>query len=487
MNLYRFRLIPESPWRTPWQADTLAGLLCWMCARNEGDAVLRQQILEPALAGRPPFVLSDAFPGDWLPVPKVVGLAEWPAEQRKRVKRAKWLPAEAFARLQRGELPAASDLLLASGIYEYTQLRNTIGRSSNITTAGGDLFATEECVLDRPHDYLTVYVRVNDAFREALWRLIHELARWGFGSDRSAGKGQFRLGSELERAAALDAPGDADGCVTLSTFQPGPDDPSDGAWDAFTKYGKLGPDFGLDNVFKRPLILLRPVACFRLQVPRGWLGRAIAGQAFLAPDAVAHLSGRGAFVIHWAFGLCVPTAFSPHKAAVTPAETSVGAQVTSEHRRLAAGAPQTVTPAAPDSAASPSVSRAPLRPAKRQAGAKVTVKVLEPHPNMVGAFFVQEPDQPSAACSPATSGRRTTSYRKLGPRSTCTSTASDRRRSTDGTRLNRRRPSKPAASARREEGDDDPTQHSDLHRRHGQYRSIARKPARAAQEVDPQG
>ena len=52
MNLYRFRLIPESPWRTPWQSDTLAGLLCWMCARTEGDTVLRRQIIEPALAGR---------------------------------------------------------------------------------------------------------------------------------------------------------------------------------------------------------------------------------------------------------------------------------------------------------------------------------------------------------------------------------------------------------------------------------------------------
>ena len=98
MNLYRFRLVPESAWRTPWQSDTLAGLLCWMCARTEGHTVLRQQIIEPALAGRPPFVLSDAFPGDWLRVPAAVRLLDSLAEQRKTVKRAKWLSQESFGR-----------------------------------------------------------------------------------------------------------------------------------------------------------------------------------------------------------------------------------------------------------------------------------------------------------------------------------------------------------------------------------------------------
>src|SRR5260370_34908602 len=83
VNLYRFRLVPESPWRTPWQSDTLAGLLCWMCARTDGDTVLRQQIIEPALPGRPPFVLSDAFPGDGLRGHAPVAPIGAPAAQRE--------------------------------------------------------------------------------------------------------------------------------------------------------------------------------------------------------------------------------------------------------------------------------------------------------------------------------------------------------------------------------------------------------------------
>ena len=306
MNLYRFRLVPESPWRTPWQSDTLAGLLCWMCARTEGDTVLRQQIIEPALAGRPPFALSDAFPGDWLPVPTAVRLLESPAEQRKTVKRAKWLSQKSFARLQRGELPTMSDLIHDSGIREYTQLRNTIGRASNTTTAGGGLFPTQESVLDKDVNCLTIYARLAPAFVEPFWHLVQELAHWGFGSDRSAGKGQFCLGPQLEPANELDAPADADGCVVLSTFQPATNDSTDGAWEAFTKYGKLGPDFGLENVFKRPMIVFRPGACFRSQAARGWIGRAIPMHELLAKAVVGHLNGRGASVVHWAFGLCLP-------------------------------------------------------------------------------------------------------------------------------------------------------------------------------------
>lgn len=306
MNLYRFRLIPESPWRTPWQSDTLAGLLCWMCARTEGDTVLRQQVIEPALAGRPPFVLSDAFPGDWLPLPAAVRLLDAPSEQRKAVKRAKWISLESFVRLQHGEVPTLSDLIRDTGIHEYTQLRNTIGRSANTTTDGGGLFPTQESVLDKATNCLTVYARIEPEFVEPFWTLAQELAHWGFGSDRSAGKGQFRLESKLEPAEELDGSRDVGASVALSTFQPAAGDPSDGAWEAFTKYGKLGPDFGLENVFKRPMIVFRPGACFRGQTTRGWMGRAIPMQELLAEDVVRHLSDAGTSVVHWAFGLSVP-------------------------------------------------------------------------------------------------------------------------------------------------------------------------------------
>src|SRR5690606_1998339 len=157
---------------------------------------------------------------------------------------------------------------------------NSISRTSNTTAMGGGLYPTAETVLgadnrNRPFSHLTLYIRVRERARDLLAELLRDLAAWGFGADRSSGKGQFRLGSELEGVDDLDAVEGATGCVVLSTFQPSSRDPTDGSWDAFTKYGKLGPDFGLDNVFKRPLIMIRPGASFVPNPSQGWVGRAI--------------------------------------------------------------------------------------------------------------------------------------------------------------------------------------------------------------------
>lgn len=373
MNLYRFRLVPESPWRTPWQADTLSGLLCWTCARTEGDSVLRQQLIEPALAGQPPFVLSDAFPGDHLPLPAAVRTLEVPPDLRKPLKRANWLPAYSFRRLQAGILPGTGEMLDDPGIWEYTQLRNTIGRASNTTSNGGGLFPTEESVLKKGIRHLTVYARIIPEFRDQFERLLRELTLWGFGSDRSAGKGQFRLDGEIEPIPELDEAADADGCVALSTFQPAGGDPADGAWEAFTKYGKVGPDFGLENVFKRPLIVLRPGASFRAALPRGWLGRAIPMPELLAPEAVAHLRGLGADVIHWAFGLCVPLHWPAGKVHRSERITTPGlSDDTPELPPIAPVGPGQATLPPPDL---PKIVVPPSRPSL--AADQVRVKVLE--------------------------------------------------------------------------------------------------------------
>lgn len=315
MQLYRVRLLPESPWLTPWQSDTLSGLLCWTCARTEGDRVLRDEIIEPGLNGEPPFIVSDAFPEDWLPIPAVVRLAPWAATDRKPIKRARWVDRSTFTQIQDGSCPQVDELIPDRGIHEYLQLRNTIGRISNTTTRGGGLYSTSERVLGtdnhkRPFHYLTIYFRARQQSLDLVKRLLTELSAWGFGADRSAGKGQFRIDSGFEKCDELDRVGGTVGSIMLSTFQPSSGDPTDGAWESFTKYGKLGPDFGLENVFKRPLIMIRPGAWFRPSVTKGWVGRAIPMREMLAPEVIAELHTRNTEVVHWAFGLAVPARFS---------------------------------------------------------------------------------------------------------------------------------------------------------------------------------
>lgn len=312
MNLYRLKLRPSSPWRTPWQADTLAGMLCWACARTEGGEALRRQILEPALNSQPPFVLSDAFPGNLLPVPEFVRLQIWPPEQRKAARKARWLSPEAFRGAQTGQAILFEDLVTNDPQKPHAQTRNQIDRLTDTTGAGGQLFTLPEHWLGEKQDlldgtaYLSVYVRVAPGFEEKLLAWFGELAQTGFGADASVGKGQFELLPGLEPMPQLDKVEAADGVISLSTFQPGETDPTDGGWQAFTKFGKLGPDFGLENVFKRPLLMLRPGAFFR--VAQSWpvLGRTIPMEQLLSPDVCQQLTAKAVRMAHLAYGLAVP-------------------------------------------------------------------------------------------------------------------------------------------------------------------------------------
>jgi CRISPR-associated protein Csm4 len=271
-------------------------------------------ILEPALDGDPAFVLSDAFPGDLFPMPEVVRVLDWPSGSRKLVKQVRWLRPESFRHVQNGEPLMIDDLVSDDPFLRHSQTHNTLDRFTDRTGEAGSLFQREETLLNHKSTLLgdtqhfSVYVRMKDEYREVLLNLFEEVSVVGFGADVSAGKGQFELVSQgFEPADWLDQiPGDANAVISLSTFQPADGDPAEGYWQSFVKYGKLGPDFGLDNVFKRPLVMLRPGACFRTSKHREFLGRAIPMQQLLSEEVRRELTNRGASIIHLAYGLALP-------------------------------------------------------------------------------------------------------------------------------------------------------------------------------------
>jgi len=317
MPLYRLRLLPRSPWRTPWQADTLTGVLCAACARTRGPDFLRSNLIEPMLAGQPPFVLSDAFPGKLLPIPVVLRLAEWPdGVDSKILKRARWLSPDDFATARAGRLPSVNRLVSEDAVLLTESTRhNTLARDSDASLEEGGLFSRPDTLLRTAQDggaCLTLYFRTaDDNATGLLLDLLHELALTGFGADVATGRGQFKVLGDPELMPGLDAaPAGTNAVVCLSTFQPAPGDPADGFWDAFAKFGKLGPDLGLSDVRKRTLILFRPGACFPVGSPRPYLGRAIPMDQLLASNIAAELRARKIEVIHPAFGLALPAKLS---------------------------------------------------------------------------------------------------------------------------------------------------------------------------------
>lgn len=316
MKLYRLKLRPRSPWRTPWQADTLTGALCATAARVHGAELLRQRLIEPMLAGSPPFVLSDAFPGDLLPFPCALRLAQPPPDaDRKSIKRGRWLCRKDFLALRaadNGTVPWNRLLPDSVVFHEETTRHNTLARDSNASLEVGGLFARPDTLL-RPatgHNgdaRLTLYFRALDAAAaDLLLDLLHELALTGFGADIATGRGQFDIVDDPEAATDLDQPPtDSNGLIVLSTFQPAPGDPTDGFWEAFPKFGKLGPDLGLADVRKHTLIMFRPGACFRTDPLKPFLGRALPMDRVLPAAAAAELRPRGIEIIHPAFALAI--------------------------------------------------------------------------------------------------------------------------------------------------------------------------------------
>lgn len=314
MTLYRIQLRPRSPWRTPWQADTLLGLLCATAARTRGADFLRDHLLEPMRAGAPPFVLSDAFPGELLPIPTPLRLADVPATvDRKALKRARWLRRDDFLEARAGNVPDFGRWR-PDPFQNDLRRHNTLGRRSDSSLDEGGLFTRQENTWARTTDpserSLSLFARAqSDDGLDLLLELLHDLALTGYGADVATGRGQFDLLGDAVPDPQLDAtPPGTDGLVCLSTFQPAPGDPADGFWEAFHKFGKLGPDLGLADVRtrKHTLILFRPGACFRAQAPRPFLGRALTMDLVLPAQTAETLRQRGVHILHPVYGLTIP-------------------------------------------------------------------------------------------------------------------------------------------------------------------------------------
>jgi CRISPR/Cas system CSM-associated protein Csm4 (group 5 of RAMP superfamily) len=318
-SLHRITISPRSPWRTPWQADTLTGALLATCARTHGATTLRQKLIDPMLAGRPPFVLSDALPGDLLPLPIHFRLHRYPeGTNLKAVKRARWLAPDAFCLARTGTAPAVDAFIADQSVFRQSarhhntlsRLTDTSSREEGDETSAIGLFQKSDTLLlnadNRRH--LTLYFRFADpSAGDLLVDLLHELSLTGFGADVSIGRGQFDLPDDPTPVPELDSPpAGANAVVSLSTFQPGPSDPTDGYWDAFPKFGKLAPDHAVDDVRKNTLIMFRPGAVFRTDPATPFLGRTIDTEQLFPADVARDLLQRDLRIVHPAFSVTIP-------------------------------------------------------------------------------------------------------------------------------------------------------------------------------------
>jgi CRISPR-associated protein Csm4 len=324
MTLHRLSIHPRSPWRTPWHADTLTGALLSVCAATLGPDILRNRLIKPMLAGAPPFVLSDAFPGDLLPMPVHLRLAEWPDTlDRKHLKRARFLPFATFDAARSGLVPPLEQLRQPQDAYlESVRQHNTLGRLTDTTGSGDEGLAPyqrPETALKNPREHLTLYLRLLDhSAADLLSDLFHALSLTGFGADTSTGRGQFDLLDDPTPVPHLDEPSPhANAVISLSTFQPAPLDPADGYWETHLKFGKLGPELAAlaGEHRKNTLVMFRPGAVFHATpdlIRRGFLGHAIPADQLLPLPCAQQLAQHNIHPIQPAFALTLPILLPQH-------------------------------------------------------------------------------------------------------------------------------------------------------------------------------
>lgn len=280
MKTYLIKLKPRGHFITPVQADTVFGHLCWLIKWLEGDEALKALLNDFDV--NPPFILSDGFPGDFLPAPFHLptldrsARAEDAFRQKKALKAIKWLTLDEMNTIRQGNA-IQSPIDQRNGFKEFSTLHCSINRISGTTGAEGSLFELEEYAPEDGCEYTSIYALISRGWEEKLKTLFRTLSLTGYGRKRSVGKGAFDILS-FEPFNGFSAIAGSNAFISLSNFVPSMGDPLDGVYRVFVKYGKLGGEFAFsEKPFKKPIMMLKAGSVFKCDKPGPFYGRMVKG------------------------------------------------------------------------------------------------------------------------------------------------------------------------------------------------------------------
>jgi len=296
MEISRIRLKLKGSYITPWQADTIFGHICWVVLKKEGPDSFAD-FIEPFVKGNPPFVISNAFPGDLIPVPlnlfsrdelrkvEEVGLSY------KQVKKVSWIKlSDLVGVLDKGWTSIDELNLKRKPIVYHRRYGNAINRRTGTTGIEGALFEIEEAFLnDRENEYLSIYVKAESEWIKRFVKLFEMLSYEGFGKKRTSGRGSFEM-IDLYKFDGFPEIKNANAFLSLSNFVPSTNDPTEGLYKILIKYGKLGEDFATSGMqFKKPLVMFEAGSVFKTDgPPREFYGRMVKGLVSGMPEVVQY-------------------------------------------------------------------------------------------------------------------------------------------------------------------------------------------------------
>jgi len=255
----------RSPLGTPLAGDTLFGQLCHACREIHGEARL-DDLLTGYGSGQPWLVVSDGFPGGFLPrptVPAALLATDDDAAKRKEAKSKRWIPHAAINLPLPQLLAAAADEAVYGKQGKPVQaaaFHNTLNRLTGTTGAGEFAPYTQPQIfhqLGQPIDLWLVLDETRFA-RDELQTLLETIGNLGYGRDASIGLGKFEVQSLTTATLFQQTHPQANACWTLAPCAPQGwgFDATRSYWRVQTRFGRHGGTLALgDNPFKRPLLL----------------------------------------------------------------------------------------------------------------------------------------------------------------------------------------------------------------------------------------
>lgn len=288
MAIHRYLIRTRSAFATHLRGRTLWGHLCWAIRESRGEDALRE-FLDAHRGSIPPVALGDPMPAGWVHRPILAPMdarsrAAFASEQQgrdplalssklKRLKRRTFLPLQTFQEIACTGLSEEKVTRALLDLEEddatrppepFFQPHVSLDRASGHALKG-QLFAEEVHFHQTPKGEgraYEIWAHLQGFEPERLAGLLRMVGITGYGQNASTGRGQF----EAEYLGPLEWPvADADAGMALGAFSPHADDPTEGAWNTRTHYGRVGNvysahqahmDQGRATPFKKPQLLL---------------------------------------------------------------------------------------------------------------------------------------------------------------------------------------------------------------------------------------
>ena len=272
MMLYKVTITPSSDFATTLRGDTLFGQMCWAIAYSFGQERLKG-LLRDYREGEEPFlVVSDAFPKDFLPKPKMPSRFLKEKSEDKKLNRKKvWLTLDTLLGGAYEEAKQAKDIEVDDSFD--VNIHNAINYKTSHTGDGFDPYALEVFTLGKKDIYCLI--DENSLGGKELQELLELIAQMGYGKKSTIGKGRFVIDSmeqvELRNRASV--------FMSLSPFSPRSVGTETIYYEPFTRFGKFGGDRAYKNAFKKPILLadVASVVVFDEVQEHQYLGRPISG------------------------------------------------------------------------------------------------------------------------------------------------------------------------------------------------------------------